>query len=393
MNQFLYLLGRTPELAVLELRSLIPDHSCVELTPTVYRVELAEDEATATFHRLGGAVKLARVLATVPELTPAALVPLLLPEITSGRFTFGISAPQAGVSLPADLLRMIKEILTEQGISSRFVTHAEDEMLSSVIVATQSVTELVIIRVDDRYTVGRTVAVQDYAEWNSRDYERPRSDPKAGMLPPKVSRMAVNIAVGADTAGKLVVDPFCGMGTVLAEAYLSGCRVVGCDIAADAVEGAQKNMEWLQRKYGDRGAIPVHLADATHLSDVLSPSSVDAIVTEPFMGSTKYALQSPPPETVKRVITGLERLYQGCLKDWWEVLRPGGVVMMALPEYSVNGRKYFVKKIVDSCENFGYTILAGPIEYSRPQATVKRLFYKFRRLPKKANSRIIPAED
>ena len=51
--------------------------------------------------------------------------------------------------------------------------------------------------------------------------------------------------------------------------------------------------------------------------------------------------------------------------------------MIALPQYEFNGKTYFVKKVIDMCENLGYTIQAGPIEYGRPAATVKRLFYLF----------------
>ena len=78
---------------------------------------------------------------------------------------------------------------------------------------------------------------------------------------------------------------------------------------------------------------------------------------------------------VKNIIKGLEKLYIGCLRDWHKVLKKGGVVVMALPVYNINGKTYFVKKVIDMCEMLGYTTLAGPIEYSRPQAVVKRNFF------------------
>ena len=36
-----------------------------------------------------------------------------------------------------------------------------------------------------------------------------------------------------------------------------------------------------------------------------------------------------------------------------------------------------MKNVVDRCEMLGYTTKAGPIEYSRPQAKVRREFYIF----------------
>ena len=83
---------------------------------------------------------------------------------------------------------------------------------------------------------------------------------------------------------------------------------------------------------------------------------------------------------VKNIIKGLEKLYIGCLRDWFKILIPGGKVVIALPEYAFGGRVYFVKKVIDMCENLGYTTLDGPIAYSRPQAIVRRMFYKFQKI-------------
>ncbi len=107
---------------------------------------------------------------------------------------------------------------------------------------------------------------------------------------------------------------------------------------------------------------------------MIDAGSIDAIVTEPFMGDTKAK-----PAEVKNIVKGLEKLYIGCLRDWQRVLKDHGIVVIALPKYEINGKTYFVKKVIDMCENLGYTIVAGPIEYSRPQAVVKRAFYVFQK--------------
>lgn len=393
MKQYLFLSGRTPDLASLELRSVATDIAITAITPSVLEVPLETEQAHQLFKRLGGMIRLAESLATIDKLTAEIIAEHINASADVSKITFGISSTDPGQHISPDLLRGIKDILHSRGISSRFVQATHDSMLSSVVIQSQSLIEFIVIPTAAGIRLARTIAVQDYEEWNKRDYDRPRSDPKAGMLPPKVARMAVNIAVGSSPEGKILVDPFCGMGTVLAESCMLGCEAVGIDIVDTAVSGATQNLAWLAKTYGIAIKTRVEIGDATHLSDILNPGSVDVIVTEPFMGSTKYANEQPSPDKIKDVVKGLERLYIGCLKDWWQVLKPGGVVVMALPEYTVNKRQYFVKKIVDSCENFGYTILAGPIEYSRPQAVVKRLFYKFQRLPKKENSRIIPAED
>ena len=111
------------------------------------------------------------------------------------------------------------------------------------------------------------------------------------------------------------------------------------------------------------------------MSEHLKPESVDAIVTEPFLGSTEIGDKRHLQEKVKNMIKGLEKLYIGCLRDWQKILKPGGKVIIALPEYRIEDKMFFVKKVIDRCENLGYTTLHGPIEYSRPQAIVRREFF------------------
>jgi tRNA G10 N-methylase Trm11 len=168
------------------------------------------------------------------------------------------------------------------------------------------------------------------------------------------------------------------MGTILAEAYMTSWSVMGSDVSADIVDRAKKNLDWLVQLFpGTRGSIGACVtADAVHISEHIVANSVDAIVTEPFMGATSIANQKTlDSQKIKNIIKGLEKLYIGCLRDWHKILKENGRIVIALPAYAVLGRVYFVKKVVDMCENLGYTIVDGPIEYSRPQAIVKRQFY------------------
>ena len=44
--------------------------------------------------------------------------------------------------------------------------------------------------------------------------------------------------------GDVVLDPFCGVGGILLEAGLVGCRVLGLDIAPKLVRGCLTNLRW-----------------------------------------------------------------------------------------------------------------------------------------------------
>jgi len=98
------------------------------------------------------------------------------------------------------------------------------------------------------------------------------------------------------------------------------------------------------------------------------------------MGSPKLGLgKITDKKEIRNAIKGLEKLYIGCLRDWLDLLKQDGVIVIALPEIIQGNTKYYVKSIIDSCETLGYTMTSGPLPYSRPQAVVRRLFYIFRK--------------
>jgi tRNA G10 N-methylase Trm11 len=371
MTSYLFILGRTPELAFLELQTFLPD--AVRITHDV-----AGSANTMPIHRLGGTVKIAKKLGVIERIDPESLVQFF--DTSHGRFSFGVSGYNGMMKVSRKFLEDIKKLFDGKGMSVRFVESRDGATLSSVVVEKNRLQELVIVKTKKGYIVGRTLVVQPFDQWGERDFGRPHADPKAGMLPPKVSRMVVNIADRSRDAGtllaqKTLLDPFCGMGTILSEGLVMGWNVIGGDQSSDVVEKARQNLQWLLQKYSDLGVTyRLHVTDAVHISGFVDVASVDAIVTEPFMGNTAIK-----EDQVKNVLKGLEKLYIGCLRDWRPVLKAKGVVMVALPMYQVNGKTYFVKKVIDMCETLGYTIVEGPIEYSRPQAIVKRVFYLFQK--------------
>lgn len=363
MSGYLFIFGNSPHLSQAELSVFFPKHELI--CPDVAKVE-DDLDVTEWIGRLGGTVKIATIINEFSILDPTSIAEQLH-NISTHKLSFGMSSYSKDFRVQTAFLQQVKDKLTAGGLSARFVAPKEGNVLSSVVVAKQELIELVVVGKEGEWFVGQTVEVQDFEEWNRRDYGRPAVDPKAGMLPPKVARMAVNIARGQ---GKTLLDPFCGMGTILGEALLSGWTVIGSDQSTEVIDKTRKNLEWLKLPEWK-----LLVSDATHISEKIPPESVDAIVTEPFMGSTDIKFKE-----IKNTIKGLEKLYIGCLKDWLKILKPGGKVVIALPEYAIGGRTYFVKSAIDRCESLGYTVVVGPIDYSRPQAIVRRKFYVLKKL-------------
>lgn len=380
MTSYIFVLGRVPDMALAELATFFPDIR--KISQYVAASDHSPDSSPDTLiTKLAGTVKIAVALGHVDTISAQSVAPFI--AAAKEKIVFGVSVYGEERKVPRRLLEDMKHMIELGGGSARFVEARGASTLSSVVVVKDKLQELVLVKENQGYMVGRTVAVQPFEAWGDRDFGRPYADARSGMLPPKVARMVVNIADQSrdperPLAQKTLLDPFCGMGTILAEALMMGWNAMGSDISPEVVEKARGNLHWLTQKNQSLPGVTFRLevADAVHVSGSVTPESVDAIVTEPYMGD---AGATHHESRIKNVVKGLEKLYIGCLRDWHGILKKNGIIVMALPFYDIHGKTYFVKKVIDMCEMLGYTTLAGPIEYSRPQAMVKRLFYIFRK--------------
>ncbi|OGG03770.1 hypothetical protein A2Z33_04760 [Candidatus Gottesmanbacteria bacterium RBG_16_52_11] len=376
MTQKLFVFGRTPELSWLELSRIYPNSR--RLLSHIACAQISNEDMTSSLSRLGGTVAVCNVMGKIRSLTAAEIAGFLTGSASGLTFSLHIFSGQTSTEKLSD---EIKNILAGKLGRIRYVIPKSPEAVSSVQFSREHTVMLVILPADGGYLVGQIAGVQPYLEWEKRDYGRPYADPKRGMLPPKVARMAVNAALGPEPAGKTVLDPFCGMGTVLAESLLVGAAAIAADIYSPSLTKAQANIVWLKENYPEvRGKMDILVSDAAHISEALPPAFVDAIVTEPFMGSPEIGEHKVPAQKAGSLLHGLEKLYIGCLRDWHGVLKTGGKVCIALPAYVYPRHTYTVKKVIDMCENLGYTKLFGPIAYNRPDAVVRRDFYLFERI-------------
>lgn len=119
-----------------------------------------------------------------------------------------------------------------------------------------------------------------------RPKRRPFFHPTA--LSAKLARCMVNLA--EPKAGELVLDPFCGTASLLVEAGLIGCKVLGSDAQRRMVKGSLQNLTY----YGVKpdGMI---VADARHPPI----KEVDCIVTDPPYGRSATTLGLSTEQIVK----------------------------------------------------------------------------------------------
>lgn len=384
MNTYYFLLGNSATLAAAEIRHVLTSQKVAfQPSPLLHNFlpitsELPLDTQRLITH-LGGTIKIQKEVGIISEITPDSVANFIDTSVKD----FSVSIVGESKESLEVLHSKIKDLLLTRQQRVRYVL-PKDKTLSAVVIKKQNVQEYVLIQKENGWQVTETVAVQDVDEWSRRDYGRPHADAKLGMLPPKVSRMMVNLALIGEKS-RVLYDPFCGMGTIVGEALLAGCTVYASDYSKDVLDKASKNIAWLRETYKlpDTQECTFIVADATHADLHIPPHSVDAIVTEPYMGSP-FELKKGQltqrgklvsEQTVLDTLKGLEKLYRGALKSWKLILKSGGAVVLIIPSISFNGKEYFVKNIIDKCENLGYTLSEGPYSYRRPQAIINRNIY------------------
>lgn len=378
MTSYLFILGRKTELCAAELFSVLaarfPEAYPVRLHDSVVLAVLP-DEATARGLQsvLGGTMKVVEVAVSMANMgTPAlekktadVLAGLLSPEMR--KITFGIGE-FGRESLDALSQSEIKKHLKEMGISSRFIDGVRSGLSASVLLH-QDVEEVLVVKNQDTVHIGFTIAVQNIDDWTKRDREKPAADRKRGMLPPKLARIMVNLAVPGREK-KRILDPFCGTGTVLLEGLMLGHEVIGSDIRRDAIMQTKDNFAWFVSQYPDEYTFDAFMADATQVTPELLNGKVDAIVAEGLLGPV-----TPGVKELPNIFKGLEKLYTGSLRHWTKILKPGSHLCLALPLVLSGNKTYSLEKLIDDARSLGYNTLLPAMVYDRPEAVVKRQIF------------------
>jgi hypothetical protein len=373
MSEYFLLFGTTPELSRQEWQAVYPAVALQDYSARLAKIDWPDLQPAETLvDRLGGLVKVLRVEQTLTVKTQPELYELVTDYLATHQSKPEFSLSEYGSSKVGNLSpQELKNLLKLKGLSARFLRQDGDGLSAAVLLHQKNVIELVLIHQGTDVVLAKTVGVQNIDDWTVRDRNKPYADSKKGMLPPKVARMMVNIGLGTKE-NAVLLDPFCGSGTVLMEAALLGAQIAGSDADPVAITGTKANLEWLAEVYPQTAqateAALLQIADATHLQVGELNRKIDVIVTEPFLGKPK-----PQPGVLANMFKGLEKLYLGALKQWQTFLKPGATIVMIWPVVEAKSHQYSLLSLIDKLRPWGYTLQVDPpVRYFRPLAIVQR---------------------
>lgn len=356
----LCILGRQPKLGIAELEALYGEECLVEFGKIGALINI--DPKNIEFDRLGGTIKLARVLEVIESTNWDELEKFALNEFVEratdqvgGKLTLGLSAYNLDIKVTrlnhAGLT--IKKKIHGLGKSVRFVPNKELALSSAQVIynklTSKNGMEILFVADKERTVIAQTIREQDINSYSFRDRERPKRDSRVGMLPPKLAQIIINLATGPNKDG-LLLDPFCGTGVILQEALLMGYRVEGTDLDQRMIDYSTTNIEWLTKNYKiTRSDHNLEIGDATNH---VWGERIDFIASEAYLGQA-FTRQLTDNEIAQN-IANTNLIIKKTLQNISKQVSGGTRICLAVPAYHTSRGDFKHLGFIDSIEELGY---------------------------------------
>lgn len=433
--KYAFVLGRNPDISIAELGAVlgaanieIPKNRAVAYFEDV-TLSLSKDVGVAPslLNRLGGCTEIIEIVKNgisvgILQTEIEKILNVIASEQArakqstqqTGKCAFAINLlpEKKNSNVLRNLLPKVKRALREKGIRANFM-NKDFQNVSAVLAVKQKLVEhgTNINIIDDgegKVSIGLSVAMQDFEAYSKRDYGKPCRDAHVGMLPPKLAQIMVNLICHCEHCviaserephrvmlslskhdpnkqSPLVLDPFCGTGTILMEAMLMGYSVIGSDADSRMAKAAEKNIEWLRQnfKIADGVTSEISQKDACHCERPQGTKQSLSIATEPHLGPPLSSF--PAQSFLDKLIKDLSALYLGFFKNLATWLPKGTPVVFIFPVWTKNPNEKIrlSDHLIEKIEALGYSKTAfDPLQktslfYDRPGQTVGREIVRF----------------
>jgi len=390
MNKYLFILGNNYELSLIEILNYFKKNN-IKIINKIYSnifliIETEGVIKKEIIENFGGVIKFCNFIEETKKINSEKLVNIIKEYNINEKIFFGISIYNFDININKIGLQ-IKNELKKNNISSRFVTSSQKD-LSSVVVQKNKLLsnrgfEFIIIEFQNKYLIAKTESVQDFEKYSYFDFGRPNRDSKSGMLPPKLCKIMINIS--NTKKDSIILDPFCGSGSLIQELILLGYKnIIGTDISDKAIEDTRKNLEWLKNNLETKINPRIENKDVKNLD--FERESIDTIITEPYLGPNDFN-----PKNIKEIMEikrDLENLYIEAFRNFKKVLKKGGEVIIVFPIFkNIHDEIKFIHlDLLKNIENIGFIknnfnkefdLNLKDFVYSRESQNIYREIHKF----------------
>jgi tRNA G10 N-methylase Trm11 len=304
--KYLFILGRNIDLSVEEIKSFFEKENIrFKIISKINNGVLIETEkklAKGMVDKLGGVISVGEVLAE-------GGMEKILRELNDKTLYYGNSNKLNYVVLDFDGKNF-------QEISLYLKNRFREEKLKATEkkptgrIKLQSGREIPKVSsnlVNEQYFVfsdnfGKIIEKSDYEKIEKRDMGKPVRRNELSISP-RLAKILINLSQVKE--GETLLDPFCGVGTILQEALLQNIKIIGIDKDKNAIKNARLNLKWFNFHEKDYDLINGD-------SSKVGTRKVQAIATEPELGELQKTI--PSQEKAREIISGFEKLIINVIK-------------------------------------------------------------------------------
>ncbi len=339
VNNYFFILGNHPALSVAEilayLTSLKYDFSVLAASSDYLIIATNNRLNLNILEFIGGSIKFGQIKKTLNDFPTIEQIQDILPAGEKVFFGLSLYPTKLKNKLSTNVFHLglkMKKMLKEKNKTARLVTSRQVNLSAVVVIKNKLLSdvgaEIIIINHQDSYFLGKTMAVQPFDNLSERDYGRPHRDDYSGMIPPKLAQIMLNLSQA--NHNDLILDPFCGSGTILQEAlWQQRKHLIGSDISAKAINDTQKNLIWLEQRYNLlANNVKLVQASIAELTKFIEPESISAIVTEPDLGRSDLNQSNQVIELAR-----LKKLYIQSYQVFYNLLKINCRVVMIWPVF------------------------------------------------------------
>ena len=346
MEGYIFILGRDQELSLLELINYLEKKNINFSIPNRWNniLVLNLDKENLNINDLGGIIKIARVEL---KTNNKDLIKEYLDKLEFNKDKVFYTSND-------DLINSyLKKIFKELKIKAYYKKFTFDPKLNKL--------DLEIIRFKDY--IARVIQVSNPKQYKKRDESRPYFDEKK-VISIRLAKILINIS----KAKKEILDPFCGLGTILQEALLLGLDAYGVDVS---IKEAERNLEWFNKNFKINNKFKLFQGDARNLTKYFNKA--ECCVTEPYLGP--FLKSYPHEQQIKNILNELVPLYYKFFKELDKVIEKRVVII--LPVFVSNTKKTFKIKINDLIKNTRFKVanflnVKLPLPYEYKKSIIKR---------------------
>lgn len=349
MEKYIFILGRDPELSKEELFTYLTarniTYSILDQSDIAVILTLDSINAPSMIKDLGGIQKIALIIESFDRLYQG----------NKNKVRYAISKYSEEEE---DLKDELKAYFKAEGIKATIKKshHQEQEYL------TPSEAKNVVEIMQYKRNVAKVLAVFNPNEYKLRDTKRPVQRP-LHTISIRLAKIMINLS--GIKPKETLLDPFCGIGTIMQEAMLMGIPAIGIDKDKSCIEASQKNLQWIQKHYNLTLSFRLIHGDARKVS-ILVPR-VDSVATEPYMGP--FIKGYPTLQEAKKIMKELIPLYTELIGGLLKVTR--NKIVIITPRFRTRAKIEVPLDLAPILEKKEIK-WKGPLLYSSPTSKMLR---------------------